>query len=47
MSPAELISGQLKEIIANENNTAKGAREDQEEVEDGEEVLDPANTSSA
>jgi len=47
MSPAvQLILEQLKEIIEDEKNTDKGAREVQEQVEDGEEVLDPANTSS-
>jgi len=48
MSPsAQLTSEQLKEIIEDEKNTAKGAREVQGEVEDGEEVLDPANASWA
>jgi len=47
MSPsAQLTSEQLKEIIEDEKNTDKGAQEVQEHVEDGEEVLDPANTSS-
>jgi len=47
MSPsAQLTSEQLKEIIEDEKNTDKGAREVQEQVEDGEEVLHPANTSS-
>jgi len=47
MSPsAQLTSEQLEEIIADEKNTENGAREVQEEVEDGEEVLDPANTGS-
>jgi len=47
MSPsAQLTSEQLKEIIEDEKNTDKSAREVQEQVEDGEEVLDPANTSS-
>jgi len=47
MTPsAQLTSKQLKEIIEDENNTDKGAREVQEQVEDGEEVPDPANTSS-
>ena len=47
MSPsAQLTSEQLKEIIEDEKNTDKDAREVQEQVEDGEEVLDPANTSS-
>jgi len=43
---AQLTSEQLKQIIEDEKNTDKGAREVQEQVEDGEEVLDPANTSS-
>jgi len=48
MSPSsQLTSEQLKEIIEDEENTDKGAREVQEQVEDGEEILDPANTSSA
>jgi len=47
MSPsAQLTSEQLKEIIEDEKNTDKDTREAQEQVEDGEEVLDPANTSS-
>jgi len=47
MSPsAPLTSEQLKEIIEDKNNTDKGGREVQEQVEDGEEVLDPANTGS-
>jgi len=47
MSPsAQLTSEQLTEIIEDEKNTDKGSREVQEQVEDGEEVLDPANTSS-
>ena len=47
MSPsAQLTSEQLKEIIEDEKNTDKDAREVQEQLEDGEEVLDPANTSS-
>jgi len=47
MSPsAQLTSEQLKEIIEDDKNTDKGAREVQDQVEDGEEVLDPANTSS-
>jgi len=48
MSPsAQLTPKQLKEIIEDEKNTDKGATEVSEHVEDGEEVLDPANTSSA
>jgi len=47
MSPsAQLTSEQQTEIIEDEKNTDKGAREVQEQVEDGEEVLDPENTSS-
>jgi len=47
MSPSvQLTSEQLKEIIEDEKNTDKGAREVQEQVEDGEEVLDPADTGS-
>jgi len=37
---------QLKDIIEDEMITDKGPREDQEQVEDGEEVLDQQNTSS-
>jgi len=43
---AQLTSKQLKEIIENEMNTDKSAREVHEQVEDGEEVLDPENPSS-
>jgi len=43
---AELISEQLKEIIQNEGNIDNSAREVQEHVEDGEEVLDPDNTNA-
>jgi len=43
---AQPTSEQLKEIIEDEKNTDKSAREVQEPVEDGEEVLDPENTSS-
>ena len=43
---AQLTSKQLKEIIEDEKNTDKSAREVQEQVEDGEEVLDPENTSA-
>jgi hypothetical protein len=47
MSPsAQLTSEQLKEIIEDEKKTDQGSREVQEQVEDGEEVLDPDNTSS-
>jgi len=43
---ADVTSEQLKEIIEDEKNTEKGARDVQEQVEDGEEVLDSANSSS-
>jgi len=43
---AQLTSQQLKEIIEDLKNTNKSAREVQEQVDDGEEVLDPENTSS-
>jgi hypothetical protein len=47
MSPsAQLTSEQLKEFIEDEKKTDEGSREVQEQVEDGEEVLDPDNTSS-
>jgi len=47
MSPsAPLTSEQLKAIIEDEKNADKVAREVQEQVENGEEVLDPANTAS-
>jgi len=47
MSPsAQLISEQLKVIIEDKKNTDKEAREVQEQVENSEEALDPANTSS-
>ena len=47
MSPlAQHISEQLKEIIHGEIKTIQGAWEVQEQVEDGEEDLDPENTSS-
>jgi hypothetical protein len=47
MSPsAQLTSEQLKEIIEDEMKTDQGSREVQEQVEDGEAVLDPDNTSS-
>jgi len=47
MSPsAQLTLEELKEIIGDQKNTGKGARQIQEQVEDGEEVLDPENTSS-
>jgi hypothetical protein len=43
---AQLTSEQLKEIIDDEKNTDKSAREVPEQVEDGEEVLNPENTNS-
>ena len=47
MSPSvQLRSEQLQEIIEDEKSTDKIAWEVQEQVEDGEEVLDPANTST-
>jgi len=47
MSPsAQLISEQLKDIIRDEKTTDNSAKDVQEHVEDGEEVLDPANPSS-
>ena len=47
MSPsAQLTSEKLKEIIEEEKKTDQGARKVQEQVEDGEEVLDPENTRS-
>jgi len=47
MSPsAQLTSKQLKENIEDEKNTDKGAREVEEQVQDGEEVLNPDNSSS-
>jgi len=47
MTPsAQLTSKQLKEILEDQKNTDKGAREVKEQVEDGEEVINPANTSS-
>jgi len=46
MSPsAQLTSEQLKEIIEDEKKNDLDSREVQEQV-DGEEVLDPENTSS-
>ena len=48
MSPsAHLPLEQLKEIIEDEKNTEQGAWEVQEQVKDGEEVLNPDITSSA
>jgi len=42
---AQLTSEQLKEIIEDERNTDKSAREVPEQVEDGGEIIDPENTS--
>jgi len=42
---AKITSEQLKEIIEDEKNRVKSAREVQEQVEDGEEVLDPEFTT--
>jgi hypothetical protein len=42
---AQPTSVQLKEIIEDEKQTDQGSREAQEQVEDGEEVLDPDNTT--
>jgi hypothetical protein len=47
MNPsAQLTPEQLKEIIEDEMKTYQGLREVQEQVEDGEAVLNPDNTSS-
>jgi len=47
MSPsAQRTLEQLKEIIGDKKNTDNGASKVQEQVEDGGEVLDPANSSS-
>jgi len=43
---AQHTSERLKEIIKDEKNTDKSACDVQEQVGDGEEVLDPENTSS-
>jgi len=43
---AHLMSLQVNEIIQDEKNTDKSAREVQEQVEDGGDALDPENTSS-
>jgi hypothetical protein len=43
---AQLTSEQLNEIIEDEKNPDNSAWEVQEQVDDGEEVLDPENTSS-
>ena len=46
MSPsAQRTYEQLKGIIEDEKHTDRGARVVQVQGEDGEEVLDPANTS--
>jgi hypothetical protein len=42
----QLTSEQLQEIIEDKKNMDKSAREVQEQVEDGEEVIDSENTSS-
>jgi hypothetical protein len=42
----QLILGQLKDNIEDVKKTDQIAREVQEQVDDGEEVLDPDNTSS-
>jgi hypothetical protein len=47
MSPsAQLTSEQQKQINVDEKKTDQGVSEVQEQVEDGEEVLDPDNTCS-
>jgi len=47
MSPSiQHTPEQLKEIIEDKKKTDKSAKQVQEQVEDGEEVLDPANTSA-
>jgi len=43
---AQLTSEQLKEMIEDEKNTEKSARGVQEQVENGEKVLDAEHTSS-
>jgi len=43
---AQHTSEQLKEIIEDEKNTDRSAREVQEQVQDGEEVVDPENATS-
>jgi len=43
---ALLTSEQLTQIIEDKKNMDKSAREVQEQVQDGEEVFDPENTSS-
>jgi len=45
LSP-QLLSEHLKEIIEDEKNTDKSEREVQEQLEDGEDVLDTENTGS-
>jgi hypothetical protein len=46
-SSAQIKSEQLKEIIEDEMKTDQCGRDVQEQVDDGEEVLNPKNTSSA
>jgi hypothetical protein len=47
MNPsAQLTLEQLKEMFEDEKKTDKSASQEQEQVEDGEEFLDPENTSS-
>jgi len=43
---AQLTSEQLKENIEDPKHTDKGTREVQEQVENGEEVVDPASSRS-
>jgi PIN domain nuclease of toxin-antitoxin system len=43
---AQRTSEQLKEIIEENTNTGRSTWEVQDQVEDGEEVLDPENSSS-
>ena len=42
----QLTCDQLREIIMNELNPDKRARELEEQVQDGEEIFNPVNTSS-
>jgi len=47
MSPsAQLITGQLEEIIENEQKTDKGAREVQNQVDNSKDDFDPDITST-
>jgi len=47
MSPSgQLISKQLKEIIEDEKNRNNKAGEVREQVENGDKLLNPSNTSS-